>query len=153
MTILTINKNPSNTVTGEVAVAEFIPATGAAVYSYGIPQDNAAETGIGSPDVVQTNLSGVGKNFSYAFPPYSATVLALSPAPAKLQVIPIPPAASQFVFQLQGQVGVPYVIQRSTNLLTWASVSTNRLLASTMNITNALAPSLPKQYWRAVWQP
>jgi hypothetical protein len=80
-------------------------------------------------------------------------VLALSPAPAKLQVIPIPPAANQFVFQLQGQVGVPYVIQRSTNLVTWASISTNRLLASTMNITNSLAPSLPKQYWRAVWQP
>jgi hypothetical protein len=153
LTILTINKSPSNTATGQVAVAGFTPATSAAVYSYGIPQDNAAKTGIGSPDVVQTNLSGVGTNFSYAFPPYSATVLALSPAPAKLQVSPIPPAASQFVIQLQGQVGVPYVIQRSTNLVTWASISTNRLLASTMNITNALAPSLPKQYWRAVWQP
>ena len=40
----------------------------------------------------------------------------LSPAPAKLLAMPIPPAASQFVFQLQGQAGVPYIVQSSTNL-------------------------------------
>ena len=153
LTILAINKNPGNTATGQVAVAGFTPASGGTVYSYGIPQDNAAETGIGSPDVAQTNFSGAGTNFSYAFPPYSATVLALSPAPAKLLAIPIPPGASQFVFQLQGQAGVPYVIQRSTNLITWTSISTNTLLASTMNITNSLAPSFPMQFWRAIWQP
>ena len=153
LTILTINKGPGNTLTGQVAVASFTPASGGTVYSYGIPQDNAAETGIGSPDVAQTNISGVGTNFSHAFPPYSATVLVLSPAPAKLQVIPMPPAASQFVFQLQGQAGVPYVIQRSTNLMTWISISTNASLASTMNFTNSLNPSFPKQFWRAIWQP
>ena len=153
LTVLAINKDPSNTSTGQVAVAGFTPASGGTAYSYGIPQDNAAQTGIGSPDVAQTNFSGAGTNFSYAFPPYSATVLALSPAPAKLLAIPIPPGASQFVFQLQGQVGVPYVIQRSTNLVTWTSISTNTLLASTMNITNSLAPLLPRQFWRAIWQP
>jgi alpha-L-arabinofuranosidase len=153
LTVLAINKDPSNTSTGQVAVAGFTPASGGTAYSYGIPQDNAAQTGIGSPDVAQTNFSGAGTNFSYAFPPYSATVLVLSPAPAKLQAIPIPPGASQFVFQLQGQVGVPYVIQRSTNLITWTSISTNTLLASTMNITNSLTPLLPRQFWRAIWQP
>jgi len=153
LTVLAINKDPSNTSTGQVAAAGFIPASGGTVYSYGIPQDNAAETGIGSPDIVQTNLSGAGTNFNYAFPPYSATVLALSPAPATLLAIPTAPAASQFVFQLQGQVGVPYVTQRSTNLMTWTSISTNTLPAGTLNITNSVDPSFPVQFWRAIWQP
>ena len=153
LTILTINKDPVNTLTGQVVVASFTPASGATVYSYGIPQDNAAQTSIGSPDVAKTNLSVTGTNFNYAFPPYSATVLALSPAQAKLAALPVPPAASQFVFQLQGQAGVPYVIQCSTNLIAWTSVSTNTLLGSTLNITNSLDSSKPKQFWRAIWQP
>jgi hypothetical protein len=153
LTILTINKSPSNTATGQVVVASFAPATGVAVCSYGIPQDNAAETGIGSPDIAQTNFSVAGTNFSCAFPPYSATVLALSPASAKLVAMPILTATSQFVFQLQGQTGVPYVIQRSTNLIAWTSVSTNTLLGSALNITNFLDSSQPKQFWRAIWQP
>ena len=153
LTVLAINKDPSNTSTGQVAVAGFAPASSVAVYSYGIPQDNAAETGIGSSDIAQTNFSVAGTIFNYAFPPYSATVLALSPAPAKLAALLFSPAASQFVFQLQGQAGVPYVIQRSTNLLVWTSVSTNTLLGSTLNVTNSLDSSQPKQFWRAVWQP
>jgi hypothetical protein len=153
LTILTINKDPVNTLTGQVAVASFTPASGGTIYSYGIPQDNAAETGIGSPDVAQTTFSVAGTNFSYAFPPYSATVLALSPASPQLLAIPIPPSASQFVLQLQGQAGVPYVIQRSTNLITWTPISTNTLLAGTLNITNTVSPSSPVQFWRAIWQP
>jgi hypothetical protein len=153
LTVLTINKDPMNTLTGQVAVAGFTPASGGTVYSYGIPQDNAAETSIGSRDIAQTNLSGAGTNFNYAFPPYSATVLALSPAPANLLPMPVPPAASQFVFQLQGQTGVPYVIQSSTNLVTWTPVSTNTPPTGTMNITNSLIPSSPVQFWRAIWQP
>ena len=80
-------------------------------------------------------------------------VLALSPVPAKLAAMPVPPAASQFVFQLQGQAGVPYVIQRSTNLFDWIPVSTNTLLGSTLNITNSMDSLQPNQFWRAIWQP
>jgi len=82
LTVLTINKDPVNTLTGQVSVAGFTPAPGGAVYSYGIPQDDAAETGAGSPDVAQTGLYITGTNFTYAFPPYSATVMVLSPPPA-----------------------------------------------------------------------
>jgi hypothetical protein len=153
LTVLTINKDPVNTLTGQVAVAGFTPAASATVYAYGIPQDNAAETSFGSPDIAQTTLSGAGTNFTYAFPPYSAMVLALSPAPASLAAIPIPPAASQFVLQLQGQAGVPYVIQSSTNLVTWTSISTNTPAAGTLNLTNFVDPSTPVQFWRALWQP
>ena len=153
LTVLAVNKDPVNTLTGQVALAGFIPASNGTVYSYGMPQDNAAESGIGSPDVAQTNLSGVGTNFNYAFPPYSATVLALAPAPAKLLAIAVPPPENQFVFQLQGQGGVPYVVQRSTNLITWTTLSTNTSVTGIINLTNTVTPSSPKQFWRAIWQP
>ena len=153
VTVLVINKDPANTLQGQVSVAGFAPSPGATAYSYGIPQDTAAQTGIGSPDVAQTNFSGAGTNFSYAFPPYSATVLALSPGAPQLLAASTPGASNQFVFQLQGQAGVPYVIQRSTNLITWISVSTNPSAANLVNITNSLTPVLPTQFWRAVWQP
>jgi alpha-L-arabinofuranosidase len=153
VTILAINKDPSLTYTGQVAVAGFTPASGGAVHSYGVPQDNAAKTGIGSQDIAQTSLSGAGTNFDYAFPPYSATILTLSPAPATLVAMPIAPDGSQYVFQLHGQADVSYVIQRSTNLTTWTSVSTNKLTVGTLNITNTLDSSFPEQYWRVIWQP
>ncbi len=153
LTVLAINKDPSNSLTGQVTLTGFTPALGATVYSYGIPQDNASATGVGSPYDAQTNILGVATNFTYTFPPYSATVLALSPAPANLAAFSISPAATQFVFQLRGQPGVPYVTEQSTNLITWSPVGTNTLRAGTLNITNSLAPAHPLQYWRVIWQP
>jgi hypothetical protein len=154
LTILTINKDPSNTATGQVSVTGFVPASFGQVYSYGIPQDNAAQSGVGSPDVAQTALSGVGASFSYSFAPYSATVLSLYPAPANLTATLNPANAAQIILQLQGQAGVPYVIQSSSNLLAWTSLSTNTPLgATTLSITNAVSASVPKTFWRAVWQP
>ena len=153
VTLLAINKDPVNTFTGAVAVAGFTPATNATVYSYGIPQDNAAQTGIGSLDVAKTNFVGVATNFSYKFPPYSATVLQLAPAPAKLSALPLAANATQLVIQLQGQAGVPYVVQYSTNLLNWISVSTNTPPGSVLNLTNSITPMQPRQFWRVLWQP
>lgn len=153
LTILTINKDPVNAMTGQVAVTGFSPAASGAVYVYGMPQDNAAQTGTGSTAVAQTGFSVTGTNFSYTFPPYSATVLAMSPAPATLLTPTVDPVAGQFIFQLQGQAGVPYVIQRSTNLFLWTPISTNTLLNGTLNLTNFLNPAWSVQFWRAVWQP
>jgi hypothetical protein len=154
LTILTINKDPSNTATGQVNVTGFVPASFGRVYSYGIPQDNAAQSGIGSPDVAQTALSGVSASFNYSFAPYSATVLSLYPAPASLTAILNPADATQIILQLQGQSGVPYVIQSSSNLTVWTSISTNTPLgANTVSITNTISPSVLKTFWRAIWQP
>ena len=152
LTILAINKDPVNTLTGLVAVAGYQPAATASIFAYGKTQDNAANSGIGSPDVAQTHFVGAGTNFTFAFPSYSATVFVLAPVPAKLSA-PVATAAGQFVFQLAGQTGVPYVIQRSTNLVTWSAVSTNTLTSSSVNLTNALSVNFPQQFWRAVWLP
>ncbi|MGP8199836.1 MAG: YDG domain-containing protein [Limisphaerales bacterium] len=81
LTVLAINKDPTNTLTGQISVAGFHPASSAVAYSYGIPQDNAAKvTENDSAGPAQTTLSITGTNISYAFPPYSATVLVLSPS-------------------------------------------------------------------------
>ncbi len=155
LTVLAINKDPSNSYTGQVAVVGFSPASNGTVYSYGIPQDNAAETNgsVTLQDVATTTFSGASTNFNYIFQPYSATVLALSPAPVTLLAIPTAPAANQFVFQLQGQAGVPYVLQSSPDLLTWTPVSTNTPVGSTLNVTNLISPGSPQEFWRAVWLP
>ena len=140
LTILTINKDPVNTLTGLMAVAGFYPAANATLHSYGIPQDTAAQTGLGSPDVASAAFIVSGTNFSFAFAPYSATVLTFAPAPARLVALPGLATASQFVFQLQGQSGVPSVIQRSTNLVTWTAVSTNTPAIANLNLTNTVPP-------------
>jgi hypothetical protein len=81
-------------------------------------------------------------------------VLALAPAapslavPASAQTVP-----SQFVFQVRGLAGVPYVIQMSTNLTAtnWIAISTNTPASGTLNLTNAMSSSA--QFYRAVWRP
>jgi len=78
LTLLVLNKSPMNTLNANVAISGYTPTTNALVYSYGIPQDNSAETGIGSADVSQTTLFGVATNFSCSFAPYSATVISLT---------------------------------------------------------------------------
>ena len=154
LNVLVINKDPALTCTGQVSVTGFMPASSGTAYSYGIAQDNAAATN-GSPalqDIATTTFSVAGTNFDFVFPPYSATVLSLSPAPATLLAMSVP-SASQVIVQLQGQTGVPYIIQRSTDLLIWTSISTNKLATSTLNFTNHVDPAYPELFWRAIWQP
>jgi hypothetical protein len=45
------------------------------------------------------------------------------------------------------------VIQNSTNLAAWLSVSTNTLSGSVLNVTNLITSDSPVKFWRAVWQP
>ena len=81
LTLLAINKDPLNTNTAQLSLAGFTPASSMTVYSYGIPQDFAAQiSGPQNTQDIQTNISGTGTNFSYSFPPYSATVMVLAPA-------------------------------------------------------------------------
>ena len=66
-----------NTLTGLVAVAGFTPATNGQVFSYGIPQDTAAHTGVGSPSPAVSTLNNAATAFTASFAPYSMTVIAL----------------------------------------------------------------------------
>ncbi|MEI6862539.1 MAG: putative Ig domain-containing protein, partial [Verrucomicrobiota bacterium] len=79
VSVLVINKHATATLTGSIAVAGTALAGRAVAYSYGIPQDEAARTGVGSPDISQSTISGVGTAFTRSFAPYSVTVLSLKP--------------------------------------------------------------------------
>ena len=150
LTLLVINKSSSSNLTAAINLAGYLPHTNSTVYSYGIPQDTAARTGLGSPDIAQSNLAGVQSSFSVTFAPFSATVIVLSAAPPpSLAVLPVP--SGKFAFQLRGQSNARYVLQYSTDLTSWTNWSTNTLSDSTASFTNSI--SGPRQFWRALWLP
>ena len=77
LNLLLINKDPTRSLNVSVN-AEGLRFGGAAdVYSYGIPQDEAAHTGTGLADVAQTSVTTTGPTITYTSAPYSATVIRL----------------------------------------------------------------------------
>ncbi len=77
LTLLVINKSSSSNLTANFNLSGYLPFTNATVYSYGIPQDDAARTGIGSPDIQTTTTSF--QTLSLTFAPFSASVVELGP--------------------------------------------------------------------------
>jgi alpha-L-arabinofuranosidase len=76
LTMLVVNKSATAALNSNISISGVSPSSSGTAYSYGIPQDNAAHTGTGSADVAATAVTGLGSNFSYNFPAYSATVIA-----------------------------------------------------------------------------
>ena len=89
--LLVINQSPTGTLASTVALTGFTPQATGTTYSYGIPQDDAAHTGSGSPDIATGSLSNAGASFPVSFAPYSATILSLQPATAVPPSITTPP--------------------------------------------------------------
>ncbi|MGH8017105.1 MAG: hypothetical protein ACREIA_02260 [Opitutaceae bacterium] len=75
--LLLINKHPTASLTASIAIHGVKPRGPAAVYSYGIPQDEAARTGTGSADVHETEIVVSGPSLLVATEPYSVTVIQL----------------------------------------------------------------------------
>ncbi len=152
--LLVLNKSSTTALNGQIALTGFTPTASAVLRSFGIPNDEAARTNgpAAAQDLTTNNIANAAPTFTNTFPPLSLTLLTLSPAAPKLAAIS-PAPAGQFVFQLQGQPDVRYVIQNSSNLTSWVSVSTNTLTGPTLNVTNAVSPGVANQFWRAVWQP
>jgi len=153
LALLVINKDATANFSAQISLANFAPFTTATVRSFGIQQDEATRTNSsvpGSQDIA-TNVVPAGTVFTNSFPPYSLTLFTFAPGPAQLSALV--PQPGQFVLQLQGQPGTPYIIQNSPDLSTWTSVSTNTLAGNVLNITNAISSDVPQQFWRAVWRP
>ena len=89
LTLLVINKSASTALNANVTLNGYSPAGTLYAYAYGIPQDDAARTGVGSADIALSSYSIAGSTFAFTFPPYSAMVLSLNGAP------PPPPATRQ----------------------------------------------------------
>ncbi len=118
LTLLVINKSASSTLTANFNLSGYVPYGNAAIYNYGIPQDEAARTGVGSPDIAQSNFIGASAGFSATFAPFSATVMVMIPAnqppftPTSLVA-----TASNAVVSLiwNGSAGADsYIVKRST---------------------------------------
>jgi hypothetical protein len=153
LTLLVINKDGTTNFNAQISLTNFVPGPTATVRSFGIPQDEATRTNSvipGAQDIATNSLS-VGAVFTNSFPPYSLTLFTFAPAAA--QLLPLSAAGGQFVFQLQGQPGTPYIIQSSPDLSTWTPVLTNRLVGNVLNLTNAISAGAGQQFWRAAWQP
>jgi alpha-L-arabinofuranosidase len=155
LTLLVVNKSCYANLNAAINLTGYAPATNAVAYSYGIPQDQAAflNGSAAAMDIAATSLAIAGSNFTATFPPYSATVLQLAPVAPSLVTQPSQSSPGQFVFQLQGQSGVPYQIQMSTNLAPalWITISTNTPATGTLNLTYTM--SFAAQFYRAIWQP
>jgi alpha-L-arabinofuranosidase len=152
VTLLVINKSFTNTLSANVSIAGFTPNTNAIVYSYGIPQDNAAETGIGSADVAQTNFTSAATNFSYSFPPYSVSVICLSNPPPPVIVGFVPNTNGSVTITWTVQSGCAYIVQDCGTLSgPWQMIGslTNAALANrTLSFTDTTAASATQRFYR-----
>jgi hypothetical protein len=153
LTLLVLNKSATNTFTANLDVTGYAPASNAVVYSYGIPQDDAAQTGIGSADVALTNFTGAATNFSCSFSPYSATVLCLSsniPPPVITSLVP--QSNGNMVLSWTVQSGYTYVVQDCEAVgRQWQALGlplTAGLSDATLSYTDTSAPSVTQRFYR-----
>ncbi|MGP8198028.1 MAG: alpha-L-arabinofuranosidase [Limisphaerales bacterium] len=151
--LLVINKDTEAAFNSQISLTNFVPSPSATVYSYGIPQDDATEYDLSEAfqEIAVSNYPSASTLFTYSFPPLSLTVFNFAPAAPSLKALPS--ASGQFAFQLDGQSMTPYIIQTSTNLVTWTSVSTNLLAGASLYITNTIPFGTSNEYWRAIWTP
>ncbi len=153
LAVLIINKDSVTNLNAQITFTNFSAWTNVTARSFGIAQDEATRTNStvpGAQDIATNSYASAGANFTATLPPYSLTLFTFAPAAAQLQSSLT--SDGQFVLQVQGQAGVPYVIQTSPDLANWNSVSTNLLTGNVLNLTNPI-PASPQQFWRVVWQP
>lgn len=154
ISLLVLNKSLVTNFDAQISIAGFVPTSVATVRSFGVANDDATRTNgpAGARDISTNSFSGAGASFSYNSPTLSMTLFTLVPANPILAALP-PVAPGEFAFQLQGQRDVRYVIQSSSNLLTWLPEMTNTLSSGSVVVTNPTPSGLTQKYWRAVWQP
>jgi alpha-L-arabinofuranosidase len=80
LTLLVVNNSATDALNANISITGASPGSAGTLYSYGIPQDNAAETGTGSADIATTPVTGLSTNFAFNFPSYSANVIAFGSA-------------------------------------------------------------------------
>jgi alpha-N-arabinofuranosidase len=153
LNVLVLNKDPSSSFNGQLALTGFVPGSGGLIRSYGIPQDEAARTNAPAlaQDVATNTFAGAAANFAYSFPPLSITLLTLPPLAPELAIQSA--SGGQIQFTLRGQPGARYVIQNSLDLRTWTNLSTNWLSSSMLDVSKPVAPGPNDSFWRASWQP
>lgn len=90
LSLMLINKSPTEEITAKVGLNGFAPSSSAVVYCYGKAQDEAARTLAGSPDIAQSVFGGASSSFDYTVPPYSVAVISLLPQTADFELAVAP---------------------------------------------------------------
>jgi len=154
LALMLINMQPITNYFINIALSNAVPTATATVYSYGIPQDDAAMAANNNACDITTNTCSVSANFNYALPPYSINVLVftLKPTAPSLAVVR-PSVPGQFVFQLSGQSGATYVVQHSPDLVNWDPGTSYTLTGNALNLTNQVVAGAGGQFWRALVPP
>jgi alpha-L-arabinofuranosidase len=76
--ILVINKHPSARLNTTISIPALKEGETAKLFSYGIAQDEAAHSGVGSADIQQSTLTLQGSTLSFSPGPYSVHVIQIS---------------------------------------------------------------------------
>jgi hypothetical protein len=155
LTLLVINKSPTLTFPVNITLNGFTPSGSLHAYSYGIPQDEAARTGVGSADVSDNSYGGGGPSFAWNFAPYSATVLSLSGALPG--IAPILSGASKsgdgkFHFTVNASASQNYIVQASSDLKTWDAIQTLTAAPNVFVVTDASTAGLTERFYRVQLQ-
>ena len=141
LSLLVINKDPTNTLTRQITLAGFMPNAVATVRFYGIPQDDAARTNAPSAaqDIATGTFGGAAPSFSYSFPPYSLTLFTFAPPGAPLLSISLTPTNTAVISW--PDIGA-YTLQTNGNLSTtnWADYGG---VVTTTNNTNSVTITPP----------
>ena len=153
LSLLVLNKDTTTNFNAQITLTDYSPSASATVRSFGIPQDDAAQTNgpAAAQDIATNVFTGATTVFNYNFPALSLTLFTLSPSAPTLAVMP--PGQGELVLRLQGQPGARYYLQETTDLTNWTSLTTNWLTASGADITNLIAAGTALKFYRAVWQP
>jgi hypothetical protein len=116
VSLLVINKDPTNTLTSHVTLSGYVPNAVATVRSFGIPQDEATRTNgpAADQDIATGSFTSVSPDFAYAFPPYSLTLFTFAPGGAPLLAI-FPTATNTVVVQWPSPSS-GWMLQENTDL-------------------------------------
>jgi len=76
--ILVINKHPSAALNTTISIPALKKGETAKLFSYGVEQDEAAHSGIGSADIQQSTLTLQGSTLTFSPGPYSVHVIQIS---------------------------------------------------------------------------
>lgn len=153
LNVLVINSDTQATLTGVVDLNSFAPQPGSVTaLSYGLPEDTAARTGVGSTDLATNAISVTGSKWTNAFAPLSLTLVTFPPIAPRLTWAP-PSSQGSARLELSGQLGARYRVSTTTNLTAaWIAFSTNTLAATPTPL--AIVPPEPtSRFWRAEWLP
>ena len=147
LTLLVLNKSASTALDANITVNGTSPGSTGTLYSYGIPQDIAAQTGVGSADIATSPITGLSTSFSHNFPAYSANVITFgsgsssSPTPSATRTAT--PTATRTATATATQTSSPTPTSTMTGTPTATSTSTATITGTATPTPTATPTSTP----------